>query len=42
MLHARCLEIPHPATGAPLTIVAPLPEDLRALLAAAGADPAKL
>ena len=40
MLHARSLEIPHPATGAPLRIDAPIPPDLLLLLAAAGADPA--
>ncbi|MNX07671.1 Ribosomal large subunit pseudouridine synthase D [compost metagenome] len=31
-LHARSLTIPHPQTGLPLDLNAPLPEDLRALL----------
>jgi 23S rRNA pseudouridine1911/1915/1917 synthase len=34
-LHAFRLSFLHPATGAPLEIVAPVPEDLAALLAAA-------
>ncbi len=34
MLHARRLEIDHPATGARLVLEAPLPEDLRAAEAA--------
>lgn len=42
MLHARSLEVPHPATGAPLKVQAPVPEDLKVLLLAAGADPAAL
>lgn len=33
-LHAAALTVPHPETGAPLMIHAPLPEDLRALVAA--------
>lgn len=40
MLHARALELPHPTTGVRMSIEAPVPEDLRALLMAAGADPA--
>jgi 23S rRNA pseudouridine1911/1915/1917 synthase len=35
-LHAVRLSFVHPATGAPLEITAPVPEDLEALLAAAG------
>jgi 23S rRNA pseudouridine1911/1915/1917 synthase len=35
-LHARRLAFVHPATGEPLEIVAPLPQDLAVLLAAAG------
>lgn len=35
-LHAFRLSFVHPATGAPLEIAAPVPEDLEALLAAAG------
>ena len=35
-LHAWRLSFVHPATGAPLEIVAPVPEDLRSLFAAAG------
>jgi 23S rRNA pseudouridine1911/1915/1917 synthase len=35
-LHACRLSFLHPATGAPLEIVAPVPEDMAALLAAAG------
>lgn len=27
-LHARSLELPHPRTGAPIAVIAPLPEDL--------------
>ena len=42
MLHARSLELPHPATGARLAVEAPLPEDLKGLLVAAGADPCVL
>ena len=42
MLHARSLEIPHPATGALLRVEAPVPDDLRDLLVAAGADPKAL
>ena len=30
MLHARALSFPHPRTGAPLTINAPLPQDFLA------------
>lgn len=37
-LHARRLAFVHPATGAPLEIVAPVPADLSGLLAAAGLD----
>lgn len=32
-LHAAALELPHPASGAPLRVEAPLPPDLAALLA---------
>jgi len=43
MLHARRLELPHPATGAQLVLEAPVPEDFaaveRALLGAAPAPP---
>jgi 23S rRNA pseudouridine1911/1915/1917 synthase len=40
-LHAWRLALQHPETGAPLTLIAPLPTDLQALLDAAGlADPA--
>ena len=35
-LHAWRLTCAHPVTGAPLAIVAPLPADLQALIAAAG------
>ena len=35
-LHARRLAFVHPATGEPLEIVAPVPEDVAGLLAAAG------
>jgi 23S rRNA pseudouridine1911/1915/1917 synthase len=35
-LHAFRLSFVHPATGAPLEVAAPVPEDLAALLAAAG------
>ncbi|HEX9945367.1 MAG TPA: RluA family pseudouridine synthase [Thermoanaerobaculia bacterium] len=35
-LHARRLAFVHPATGAPLEIVAPVPDDMAGLLAAAG------
>lgn len=35
-LHARRLAFAHPATGAPIEIVAPVPEDMAGLLAAAG------
>jgi 23S rRNA pseudouridine1911/1915/1917 synthase len=42
MLHARSLELPHPATGARVRFEAPVPEDLKAWLLAAGADPAAL
>jgi 23S rRNA-/tRNA-specific pseudouridylate synthase len=42
MLHARSLEVPHPVTGVALKIEAAVPEDLRSLLVAAGADPAQL
>ncbi len=35
-LHAHRLKIPHPITGAPLEITAPLPEDLAAFLRGAG------
>jgi 23S rRNA pseudouridine1911/1915/1917 synthase len=40
-LHAFRLSFLHPATGAPLEIVAPVPEDMAALLAAAGLQPLK-
>jgi hypothetical protein len=43
MLHARRLEIAHPATGARLAFEAPIPDDflvaLRALVPAAADDP---
>ena len=35
-LHAWRLALPHPVTGAPLALEAPLPDDLAGLLAAAG------
>lgn len=35
-LHAWRIVVPHPVTGRPVEIVAPLPPDLRALVAAAG------
>jgi 23S rRNA pseudouridine1911/1915/1917 synthase len=38
-LHARRLAFVHPATGATLAIVAPVPADLAGLLAAAGLNP---
>jgi len=41
LLHARALELPHPATGAPLRLEAPMPEDLREALLLAGTDPAQ-
>lgn len=31
-LHARAIRFPHPITGAPLKIVAPLPDDMRAIV----------
>jgi 23S rRNA pseudouridine955/2504/2580 synthase len=34
-LHAWRLELPHPATGAPLRLAAPLPPELREVLARA-------
>jgi 23S rRNA pseudouridine1911/1915/1917 synthase len=39
VLHAHVLEFPHPATGARLTLVAPLPEDLLGLFVASGLRP---
>jgi len=36
MLHAAALEFPHPATGVRCRIEAPIPADMRAVLAAAG------
>lgn len=36
LLHASRLALAHPATGAPLVIVAPLPDDLRRLFEALG------
>jgi 23S rRNA pseudouridine1911/1915/1917 synthase len=36
-LHAACLELAHPITGERLRFLAPLPEDLRALLMGLGA-----
>ncbi len=36
MLHARRLRLRHPATGSPLTITAPLPQDFRARLRSLG------
>jgi 23S rRNA pseudouridine1911/1915/1917 synthase len=41
-LHAFRLSFLHPATGAPLEIVAPVPEDMAALLAAAGLQPLRV
>ena len=38
MLHARSLEIPHPATGAVMKFEAPIPDDLRAMLEAVGVE----
>ena len=38
MLHARALSLSHPSTKRPLTIEAPLPEDFRACMAAAGLE----
>ena len=38
LLHAAALELPHPATGEPLTIVAPLPDDMRRAVAAVAGD----
>lgn len=32
LLHAHVLELPHPATSAPVRVVAPLPEDMRRLI----------
>ncbi len=37
LLHARALELPHPATGALLSLLAPIPEDLAHALRLAGA-----
>jgi 23S rRNA pseudouridine1911/1915/1917 synthase len=37
-LHAWRVTMPHPATGVPLSIEAPLPEDINALLQSAGLD----
>jgi 23S rRNA pseudouridine1911/1915/1917 synthase len=37
-LHARRIAFPHPVTGAPLEIVAPVPADIGSLLKAAGID----
>ncbi len=34
LLHAALLEVPHPATGAPLRVEAPLPEDFTEMMAA--------
>jgi tRNA pseudouridine65 synthase len=36
LLHASRLQLPHPATGAPLVIEAPLPDELRRLFEALG------
>jgi len=36
MLHAAALEFPHPATGVRCRIEAPMPEDMRAVMDAAG------
>ncbi len=38
LLHAHALVLPHPGTGAPLTLVAPAPEDLAHLFAEAHAS----
>lgn len=40
-LHAQVLEFAHPATGEPLRVEAPVPDDLLALLAALRADAAE-
>jgi 23S rRNA pseudouridine1911/1915/1917 synthase len=37
LLHAHALELPHPRTGRPLRLEAPVPDDLRAFFDAAGA-----
>lgn len=41
-LHAWRIELPHPVTYAPLSLTAPLPEDIRALAAACGIDASQL
>ena len=38
-LHARSLELPHPLTGKRVKIESPLPDDLRAVLAAHSLGP---
>lgn len=38
MLHALCLEIPHPLSGAPLRLEAPLAKDFASVLSRLGAD----
>jgi 23S rRNA-/tRNA-specific pseudouridylate synthase len=42
MLHCACLELPHPATGAPLRLEAPVPDELARLFVGTGGDPAAL
>lgn len=42
MLHARSLEVPHPATGQVVRFEAPVPKDLEALLLGLGVDAGKL
>jgi 23S rRNA pseudouridine1911/1915/1917 synthase len=39
VLHAHVLEFPHPRTGARVTLVAPVPEDLARLFSEAGVSP---
>jgi 23S rRNA pseudouridine1911/1915/1917 synthase len=41
-LHAWRLRLVHPATGRPLTLAAPIPDDLRGLLEALGFEPERL
>lgn len=42
MLHARSLTVPHPDSSEPLTIQAPIPEDMRPFLDWLGVDPSSL
>ena len=39
-LHARAIALPHPSTGKPLSVTAPLPEHMRRTWALFGLDPA--